>query len=96
MKLTDTHKARLFDAMQADGVDNWEGYQGDNYQRVIEDIEIEGKYQETKDKLDPLFGIIETHIEVDYPAGREAGTRTSITDEGIIEITNWVLKNLLN
>jgi hypothetical protein len=96
MNYTDTQKAKLFDALFADGVDNWEGYQQENYQQAIEEIELEGKYDRVQDELQPLFEIIETHIEVDYPAGREAGSRTSLTTGGIDAIVEWITKKYEN
>ena len=96
MNYTDKQKAQLFDAMIADGVDNWEGYQGEHYQQIVEDIELEGKYDRVKEELQPLFEIIETHIELDYPAGREAGSRTSLTKDGVDEIVIWIIKKYEN
>ena len=92
MSYTDEQKARLFDALLADGVDNWDGYQQENFQEVAEQIELENKYDQVKEELQPLFEIIETNIEVDYPAGREAGLRTALTKDGVDLIVEWVTK----
>jgi hypothetical protein len=93
MKLTNEHKARLFDAMSADGVDNWEGYQGENYQKVMEQIETEEESKKIKDSLGELFEIISLHCDVDYPAGREAGSSVTVTDEGEEEIAKFISRN---
>lgn len=50
MKLTDEQKAKLFDAMQADGVDNWEGYQGENYQEAVKAEQPREGWSERFDK----------------------------------------------
>ena len=43
--------------------------------------------------LEPLFEIIETNIDVEYPAGAEAGANTILSTEGIEEIVNFISKN---
>jgi hypothetical protein len=93
MTLTDNHKAKLLDALRADGVDNWEGYQGENYQATMQEIEAEERFEENKKRLEPLFAIIETNIDVDYPSIREAGARTSLSENGISEIVKFISTN---
>lgn len=95
MKKTDEQKSRLYDALLADGVDNWQGWQGDNYQAVLEEIETESKVEETKSKCQELFEIISLNSEVDYPAGREAGSSVTLTEYGETEAVKWIIKNLL-
>lgn len=51
MELTDEQKARLFDALHADGVDNWEGYQETNYQETMAEIEAEQEYGKNRDYI---------------------------------------------
>lgn len=93
MNLTNEQKARLFDAMLVDGVDNWEGYQGVAYQETMEEIEAEAQMDSMKKDIQPLIEIIETNIEVDYPAGREAGSRTMFTEDGVHEVVMYLIKN---
>ena len=45
MELTNEQKARLFEALHADGVDNWDNYQGENYQETMREIEAEEKFE---------------------------------------------------
>lgn len=90
---TNEQKARLFDALHADGVDNWEGYKQTHYREVEAEIEAENFFLENKKILEPLFQIIETNIEVSYPVGREAGAMTALTDDGISEIIDFISKN---
>lgn len=90
MEYTDEQKARLFDALQADGVDNWEGYGQTNWQKTVAEIEAKESFARDKEKLKPLFKIIESSIEVDYPAGREAGARTQLTEGGILDIVMFI------
>ena len=95
MNLTDEQKARLFDALHHDGVDNWSNYQGDNYQEVMNQIEVENKFDQVKEKIQPLFDIIEDEYsyEVDYPAGPDAGHSMTLTEHGIKTIVEWIAKN---
>lgn len=91
MELTDEQKARLFDALHHDEVDNWSGYQEKNYQETMAEIEEEQKYEENLAKIDPLIEIILESITHDYPAGREAGAGYSIEDPR--NIINWLSRN---
>jgi hypothetical protein len=93
MKLTNEQKAKLFDAMLADGVDNWEGYQGETYQEVMADIEAEEKLEETMKKLEPLYEIIALNSSADYPSVREAGMSIQLTEDGEKEVALWIIKN---
>lgn len=93
--LTDEQKARLFDALHADGVDNWIGYQEENYQSVMEEIEAENEYEENYKKIEPLFEIISLNCEVDYPVGREAGSSVNLTPDGEREVVMFITKLLL-
>jgi len=97
MNYTDEQKARLFDALEMDGVDNWEGHQieGGNYEEVLLAIEAEEKFDEVKKKCEPLVEIIEQNIEVDYPAGRDAGVNTALSEDGLAEAIMWISKNLM-
>ena len=88
---TDEQKARLFDALLADGVDNWSGYQEQHYQEAMEEIEAEEKFEENSKRIQPLLDIILQSVSHDYPAGREAGVGYCIEDE--TEIVNWITKN---
>ena len=81
MELTDENKARLFEALEADGVDNWENYQGQHYQEAIE---AEEKLEENREKLEPLFEIITNSISHDYPAGVEAGAGYYLEEDNIV------------
>lgn len=96
MSLTDKQKAILFDAMQADGVDNWEGYQGENYQKAMKDIEVEEKLEETVKKLQPLFEIISLNSKAEYPSIREAGMSIQLTEDGEKEVAKWIIENNLD
>ena len=95
MELTNEQKARLFDAMEADGVDNWDNYQGDNYQETMEEIEAEANFEENKKRLEPLFDIINEYdsLDVEEPAGHGAGYGWSITPSGEEEIVKFITKN---
>lgn len=93
MTLTDEQKARLFDALERDGVDNWENYQGIHWQETMEEIESEEKFEENRKRLEPLFEIISLNMEVDYPAGREAGSSCNLTDDGVGLVVNFISKN---
>ena len=93
MNLTNEEKAKLFDALQADGVDNWEGYKNDNYQETMAGIEAERQYAKNLVILQPLIEIIENNIEVDYPSIREAGARTALTEDGRLELVTFISKH---
>jgi hypothetical protein len=85
MKYTTEQEARLYNALLADGVDNWNGYftEGGNLEREVREIEAENKRKEMRDKITPLIEIIEESIEVDFPAGRECGHRAVLSDSGV-------------
>jgi hypothetical protein len=89
---TDEQKARLFDALHADGVDNWEGYQMDNWQEVMEDIEGEEKYNETYLELEEMFEMIEMGIEVEEPSERGAGFMATINPEVLEDVVKFIIK----
>lgn len=91
MNLTDEQKARLFDALHADGVDNWIGYQEQHWQDVMDEIQAEQEYDENSKKIQPLIEIILQNVSHDYPAGIEAGAGYYIENDK--EIVNWITKN---
>jgi hypothetical protein len=95
MTLTDEHKAKLFDALQADGVDNWGGYQEQNYQDAMLEIESEQMFEENKKKLEPLFDIINEYetLDVEEPSERGAGYGWNLTEHGERQIINFISKN---
>jgi len=92
MKYTNEQKARLFDALHADGVDNWEGYQQENYQEAEEEIEAEAMFDKVHAELDELLEIFCESAEVDYPAGQDEGYNITIPMDGQKDIVKFIIK----
>jgi len=94
MTYTDEQKARLFDALIADGVDNWDGYQERNFQETIKSFEIENLIGETIDELQDLFEMLTdgSTLEVEYPAGREAGSAILFTKGGEERVAKFIIE----
>ena len=95
MNLTDEQKARLFDALEGDGVDNWEGfnYDGGHYERVLAEIEAEEKYEENRKRIEPLIEIIIEHADAEEPSERGAGFMVTLPEDGIKEIVKFISEN---
>jgi hypothetical protein len=90
--MTDEQKARLLDALECDGVDNWEGYNisGGYFERTLQEIEAEERRAEMLRTIEPLIDIIESNMEIDFPAGRDAGSRARLTEDGQSELVNFL------
>ncbi len=75
-RLLELEKAeRKLQALEAGGVDNWDGYDD-----ALEEFRKEDRLDELLDDL--LDEIHESLVEarVDYPAGHEAGSNVTLTD----------------
>lgn len=92
MKLTNEQKAMLFDALHADGVDNWDGYQMDNWQETMKEIESEALFDETYNELEEMFEILNEDVEVEFPAGMEAGAMTTFSSDSINRAVKFIIK----
>lgn len=94
MNLNDTQKAMLYDALIADGVDNWEGFQESNYQKAMSEIELENQRGEIFNEIQDLFEIIcnPSNLDIDYPAGREAGIGILLNKQGEDEIIDFIFR----
>jgi hypothetical protein len=94
MTYTDRQKAILFDALMADGVDNLEGYQQQNFQEAQRSFEMENLIDETIDELQELFKMLTdgSITYVDYPAGREAGYGIFFVEGGEKQIAKFIIE----
>jgi len=89
-KLKELEKAqRILSALESGGVDNWEGY---SY--AMQDISKEEDIEELiQDFVLTLHeDILVENVDVDFPAGMEAGPSVTISDEGALKIEEYILQ----
>lgn len=83
-------KERMLEALWAGGVDNWVGYD-DSLAEVRKEDVLEDKISEFVER-DMQENYLVDYVNVDWPAGMDAGVSVTLTEEGEVAMVGHLMK----